>query len=1545
MNTGLVRHSPLAFLLIIACIVANGAPGAERKVLSGHLPPGLARMQSIGTLPATTSLRLAIGLPLRNQAELTNFLRQIYDPASTSFHRYLTCEQFTERFGPTEEQYQSVIEFARANGFTITAAHPNRLLLDVSGPVANIEQAFRLTLRIFHHPTEPRDFHAPDAEPSVPLGLPIQDVSGLEDFAPPRPMNLKPKPHPAPGIGGEEVVSYATGSGPGGDFIGYDFRGAYAPGVLLTGVGQFVGLFEFGPYFTNDIILYKQYAGLPDVTVTNVLLDGFTGIPAPGTDDGEEALDIDMAMCMAPGATIIVYEGNSAIDILNRIATDNKAKQIGCSFGFYPPPGTMDSVFAQFLAQGQTFFAASGDGGAYSTNLIFAPADDPNITSVGGTSLVTTGPRGSYVSENTWIGSGGGITPHYSIPTYQQGMNMQTNHGSTTQRNFPDVAMLADTVIFWVFKNGQTGTVGGTSAAAPLWAGFMALVNQQAVANGKGPIGNLDSVIYNIGRYSNSYPAVFHDITTGNNFNTASPTNYAAIPGYDLATGWGSPNGSNLINLLAAPTDALNVMPGTGFTISTPFGIPFNPTNVTFSLTNAGAVSLDWTLVNTSAWLTVSAAGGTLPALSPATNIMVSLNTAAATNLNAGTYYATVLVTNTTSGVVQSRLFTFLVSPANFPLTLSGFNASLVVPTNGTPAVPRATAFDIPNNFSFYQAGLNTNASVTAGSGTLGFPASGGFVSAADGLTAFQLAPYGANSALMLGSSYAASGTLSLASPQSFNSLAVLASSANGGGVGSLVIHFSNGSSSAALSFNAQDWFGTTANVALQGFGRLKLGTNPFSTENNGASNPNLYQTIINLAALGLNQPVASVTFTKPAASGTTAVLGLSGALMPPQVIITQQPLSVTNNNPPAGATLSVVAMGTPTLSYQWYSGSPATGTPVAGQTSANLNFTPVSPSQAGNYFVVISNAYNTVTSTVATLTVQTTPAIVQQPSPTNLFLLAGQAARFNAVASGAVPLAYSWRLNGSPISGATASAYAINNVQPANSGNYSLLVSNSYGMVTSSVVALTVFASPSYPYGQAVLADHPIAYWRLDETNGSIAHDYVGGLNGAYTNVALGQAGNNLLDTHKAARFGSLASANSYVANLPIDFGTAGNATFSVEAWVNGAAQSNDNGLVTKGTGAGGEQFNLDCGSGSHAFRFFVRDAGGGVHLANGTIAPNGAWHHVVGVCDEANGRVILYVDGVSNASSTITAGSGLQSSGNAMTIGSRQSGAATAYDLQFVGNMEEIAIYTNALTAARVQAHFVSVSNRPPVFLANPFTELRVNAGQGYSGTIATNASDPNGDAITFAKVSGPAWLGVAGGGALSGTPGALDAGTNSFIVSARDPAGLSNTATMFILVNGPPSFTNSPFAAPGATAGQPYSASISGAATDPNNDPLSFAKLSGPAWLTVAVDGTLAGTPLSADVGANSFVVSATDPGGLSASATMTVAVAAGPPLSVAAALQGANLVLSWSGGIAPYQVQITTNLAAPNWQLLAGPISTNSLSLSPTNDAAFYRVRGQ
>src|SRR5262249_42818768 len=162
----------------------------------------------------------------------------------------------------------------------------------------------------------------------------------------------------------------------------------------------------------------------------------------------------------------------------------------------------------------------------------------------------------------------------------------------------------------------------------------------------------------------------------------------------------------------------------------------------------------------------------------------------------------------------------------------------------------------------------------------------------------------------------------------------------------------------------------------------------------------------------------------------------------------------------------------------------------------------------------------------------------------------------------------------------------------------------------------------------------------------------------------------------------------------------------------------------------------------------------------------------------------------------------------------------------------------------------------NGSPSFGSNPFSEPAANAGQPYSASIAAQGTDPNpGDTLTFSKIGGPAWLSVASNGAVSGTPTDVDAGTNSFVVSVTDSGGLSNSATLLIMVNVAPSFTSDPLTAPTANAGQPYSTSIATKAYSPNTSAtLTFAKLSGPAWLNVASNGALSGTPSDADVSTN-------------------------------------------------------------------------------------------
>ena len=553
-----IMKNPLAALvaplLLLAPLVQAGTP------LQTKTPEAARSLLPIGLLPKQNQLNLAIGLPVRDQQKLNAFLRDLYNPASPNYRHFMTPESFTNRFGPTEQDYQAVINFAHSHGLTVTATHPNRMILDVTGSVTDVERTFHVTLRTFQHPTENRTFYAPDVDPTIDEILPILDVSGLDNYWLPRP-NLRLR---------NDLSANASpklGSGPGGSYIGSDFRHAYVPGVTLNGAGQTVGLLEFAGYKASAITAYESQAGLPSVTLQNVLIDGATGASGSGND--EVCLDIEVALAMAPGLSkIIVYEAPNPspwVDILNRMTNDNLAEELSCSWGGGPANGAAEQIFQQMAAQGQTFFNATGDSDAYTGSIPF-PSDSPNIVQVGGTTLSTVSAGGAWSSETTWnwgngTGSSGGISTVYSIPSWQQGVSMANNQGSTTKRNLPDVALTADNV-YVVYSTSTTGVFGGTSCAAPLWAGFTALVNQQTAANSQQPVGFINPAVYSIGK-GGTYSSNFHDITTGNNITNQSGGKFSAVTGYDLCTGWGTPNG-NLINALAGSGGG-----GTNYTVTT----------------------------------------------------------------------------------------------------------------------------------------------------------------------------------------------------------------------------------------------------------------------------------------------------------------------------------------------------------------------------------------------------------------------------------------------------------------------------------------------------------------------------------------------------------------------------------------------------------------------------------------------------------------------------------------------------------------------------------------------------------------------------------------------------------------------------------------------------------------------------------------------------------------------------------------------------------------------------------------------------------------
>jgi Concanavalin A-like lectin/glucanases superfamily/Immunoglobulin I-set domain len=458
-----------------------------------------------------------------------------------------------------------------------------------------------------------------------------------------------------------------------------------------------------------------------------------------------------------------------------------------------------------------------------------------------------------------------------------------------------------------------------------------------------------------------------------------------------------------------------------------------------------------------------------------------------------------------------------------------------------------------------------------------------------------------------------------------------------------------------------------------------------------------------------------------------------NSAGIPPQ--ITQQPKPATAS---AGAlyTNTVAVSGTTPLFYQWYQDNVA----VDGQTNASLFYNPLQSGDQGSYYVVITNNYGSVTSTAVTLTVIQAPVITRDITSTTLtnhiILFAGAHPTFGITAVGALPLSYQWLTNGVKAGGATNAGYTLTPVPLNGLTNFAVMVTNTLGAVTSAVVTVTVTNDPTAPYPQSVLADDPLGYWRLnegpDDGNGNqdvLCHDYVGADNGIYTNVELGQTGYKPASdpTVTSTLFGEYGSilpiTDNYAGQISgVNFAAPTNASsdFTVEAWVNGfaAAQISGAGIVTKGYGNGGEQFDMDVYN--NDLRFFVRDAGGGVHGVTSTFAVDSQWHHVVGVCDESDGVVSLYVDGQLQGTASIAPGSGILTSTNVMTIGARKSGiSATNYDFQFTGYLNDVAIYYYALSAGQISAQYLSAGIAPSIT-----QDLPANLNANENGTVTLTA-----------------------------------------------------------------------------------------------------------------------------------------------------------------------------------------------------------------------------
>lgn len=580
--TGVIFSSILGSIALADVVVHTGdscftasqnrqvasAPALPTQAISGHIPRAVNAMSDLGKLDEARDLSFIVALKLNNESGLDAQITEMYRPGSPTFHHFLTPETFTQLYGPTAAQVQSETQYLEAQGITVQSVSENNVFIHAQASVADINRVFKTELHQYAQAKTGKVYFAPKAEPQIPVGSAIRAVIGLNSVAR---LEKHTVHRIVPKLRNDD--GNPEGTAPGGGIAPADIIQSYQVPATATGAGETIALFELDGYLTTDIQAYESQFNLPATPLTNVMVDGAT--PDQQGDGADEVtLDIEMLIALAPNAKqIIVYEGPIAddsvgqafetgyIDVMQKIATDNLAHEISTSWGTTEDNFDVASmqaespIYKQMVAQGQTLFVASGDRGSQddgSTLSVQNPASQPYVVSVGGTTLTlsSTNGWGSEVAWNSDSGAGGGgISSVFAIPSWQTAALSGDNQASTTMRNVPDVSLNSDADTgYGIYVGGSWQVIGGTSAAAPLWAAFNALVNQARTAKNLTPTGFLANSLYAVGEGS-AYATTFHDITSGTNGPDGEP--YSTFTGYDNATGWGSFIAAPLIQALA----------------------------------------------------------------------------------------------------------------------------------------------------------------------------------------------------------------------------------------------------------------------------------------------------------------------------------------------------------------------------------------------------------------------------------------------------------------------------------------------------------------------------------------------------------------------------------------------------------------------------------------------------------------------------------------------------------------------------------------------------------------------------------------------------------------------------------------------------------------------------------------------------------------------------------------------------------------------------------------------------------------------------------
>ncbi len=559
----------------------------------GSSVAGLQQANRIGDADPGQTMGIQLGLKLRDQATLDQLITSVSTPGSTEYGRYLSPAQFDNRFGPTATEIGQAAGFLAAHGLTVTAASTGSTLIDATGPAAAVEAAFDISIGRYRDGSG-REFFANDSDPAIPAGLApfVAGVQGLNNRYQRR--HSAVIPHACP-------PTCATTP-----YTPTQLRQAYqlsaAPLANLTGTGQTLGLLELDDFWQGNIDGFTSSYGLPSIAPTRQIVDGG---PALGTGQIEVELDIEVMHEIAPSASIQVFEApnNTDAQLLDAYSCMvNPGANTGCpnhSTGLVSPSNStswglceplqagstttqLANIFSQAAAQGQSFFAASGDSGAidcFPANgsnalAVDSPASDAHVTGVGGTRLLLN-PDNSYNSEIAWPnsnthpdwGSGGGQSVVWARPSWQTGPGVSTT--ANAPRQVPDVSLDADPVTGYSIytcktvpdpctSGGGLQSVGGTSAGAPAWAAFAAAYNNYAACHGQPALGFANPKLYPLGVNPPTFTP-FSDVTSGNNIRGNPPVGYSATPGYDKVTGLGTLRASDLAQDLAGPSGGLAI--------------------------------------------------------------------------------------------------------------------------------------------------------------------------------------------------------------------------------------------------------------------------------------------------------------------------------------------------------------------------------------------------------------------------------------------------------------------------------------------------------------------------------------------------------------------------------------------------------------------------------------------------------------------------------------------------------------------------------------------------------------------------------------------------------------------------------------------------------------------------------------------------------------------------------------------------------------------------------------------------------------------------